>query len=62
MLLRQGNCLTPAGRILPAGLCEGGEGRDLWRSAASPALSRLTRVGVHTRLLKLWAQLQLLNQ
>lgn len=37
MLLRLNKdaVLLLAGRILPAGLGEGGEGRDLWRSAAS---------------------------
>lgn len=58
MLLRRANCFTLGRQDSSAVLGGGGEGRDLWRSAASP----LTLVGVNTRLLQLWAQLQLLNQ
>lgn len=37
MLLRQGNCFTSGRQDSSAGLGGGGEGRDIWRSAASPA-------------------------
>lgn len=48
MLLRQGNCLTPGGQDSSRWPGEGGEGRDLWRAAASPAQSHLTPAGANT--------------